>query len=527
LYGTLKQIGEELFTYFLKLYPENSIVSLCISENNFNEFLKTINKNKFCSELQYFFKGAFLANEYAILTVAVYQTLLVVRKNINNENAYNPVITSDLGMDLNQVESWYRAFQETIWVCKLSNKFKDKNRKLLLPSPELMLGHKHVRYPMLQFFIDKDKYNYILLKHELQIEKLKNMTYEEFSKRVFSSYDKYYDFSKASNYLRLKEFSNEELNIVAKKIIYSFIIDDINFTTINISQSEGIKKSNNSILKTQKSNPIILIENINKRSFSLRKENQEAELDIRDLGYKKVHLFIFDYKNSYWIHKKRTLIKPESTYGILINFEDSDLLEDFDYLDYATEYLIKEDYYFIKLKGDNNILKHISNALFFYYVEEKTPNLIGGLKNNNQEYYDFALPALLVADYISLIFINDEQVLIDYNQNKIDLNKYSNLLHEGRNIIKTKKSKLAEFNIYTPNIEDYEFSINKGWYFYDKGQVTKEKDYHLNGFFITDKLKINLYDKTLRYKQNFKYNPILHLINKNIIKNIKKGNKLL
>jgi hypothetical protein len=526
LYETLKQIGKELFTYFLKLYPENSIVSLCISENNFNDFLKDKDQNKFNSELQLFFYGEYLPNEYATLTVAVYQTSLVVKKNINNDSAYNKVLIEELGINLNQIEHWYRDNQKTIWVDKLSKKFKENNRVLLLPNPKFMLGHKHIRYPILQFLIDKEKYNYILKKHEPQIDKLKTMPFEEFSKRVFSSYNDYYDVTKATNYLRLKDFSKNDLNNVAKKIIYSFIIDDINFNPINTKISKKLKNTHRDTTKTQQSNQIILIENMENKDYYFRNIKHNTEVDIRVLGSSKIHLFIYDYQQSHWIHKKRKTIKTQQRYGVLLHLNQLDLLQDLEFKDYATDYLVKDNYYFIKLKTNYNALNQISNSLFFQFVEEQSPNLIGGLKKGIKEYYNFALPTLMLPKSISQIFINDESILIKKDQNTIDLNKCTELLHEGNNIVKTVKSKLAEFTVYTPSNNDYDISIDKGWYFYSNKKITKEKDYHLNGFFSTKNLSRTIKNNNLSTKKINKYNPILHLINKNIYKNLKKGNKL-
>lgn len=527
MYETLKQIGQELFTYFLKLYPENSIVSLCISENNFNDFLKNKDQNKFDSELHQLLDKKYLPNEYATLTVAVYQTSLVVKKNIYNESTYNKVIIEDLGINLNQIERWYRDNQKIIWVDKLSKKFKEYNRILLLPPPELMLGYKHVRYPILQFFIDKEKYNHILKKHEPQIDKLKTMPFEEFSKRVFSSYNDYYDVSKATNYLNLKDFSKEELNTVAKKIIYSFIIDNINFNPINTKISKITKNTHRDSTKASQSNQIILIENTEKKDYYLRDIKQYNEVDIKVFGASKIHLFIYDYQQSHWLHKKRKTIKTQQKYGLLLHLNKLDLLEDLEFKDYAIDYLVKDNYYFIKLKTNYNALNQISNSLFLKFIEEKSPNLIGGLKKGKKEYYNFALPTLILHNNISQIFINDESVLIKKDQNLIDLNKCSELLHEGNNIVKTTKSKLAEFTVYTPSNNDYDISIDKGWYFYNNKKITKEKDYHLNGFFSTKNLSITIKNKNLSTKKINKYNPILYLINKNIYRNLKKGNKLL
>ncbi len=524
MYETLNLIGKELFEYFLKLYPENTVVSLCISKNNFNQFLLNKKNKKFKRELRQVFKDheAHKLNPNIAITIAVYQSIIVVSKNINNERSFNEKLEENLKIRITDIEKWYDKCQEDIWINKVGKYFKEKSRTLLLPDTEKMKGYKHVRYPILQFIIDKNTYKDIKKIHKENINMLKEIPFDDFSKRVFSGYDKYYNSHRVNKYLSYGQYTNNELNLIAKKIIYSFIINDIHFnsnnTSIKLEQKIVTQKRHNE-------NPELLLYINENNSFSIMENRKEILIDNSFFKQDKPYLFIYDTQNCYWKNIKKTVLKNDNHYGLLLHSSLLSNLDEIDYDFYITEYFVNNEFYFFNIGTEKGLLKQIENLFYFTFSDEKEFSLIGGLKKDKNKYYNFSLPLLILNKNITELFINDQNVSIDMDQKVIDFNSYDNFLNSGNNIIKTKESKIAEFEIYIPQESDYKNTINKGWYFSKKESFTAIEEFHLQGLHIMRKAPIILYKKNAIKRSKFTYNPLLHLLNKNIINNIKRGNQ--
>lgn len=500
----LSYIGRDLYNYFLSIYPEYSTISLCMSEKLFNQFVKEHTTER--NYIQNRFCCIDLHDAYSCLTISVYQSTLFVRKNIINTHSYNNELCNDILLNSSDLQLWYQNNQEAIWTDVVKKLFKKKKRNIILP--EIKTGaYRYVQYPSSQFIINSAEVNFL---------KKANLNFDEYSKRYFCNEHKYYDSSKEHFDINYYNYSSEDLNYIAKRIIYSFVVNDIKFiknTKENLTQNPYQKKQKNDSNNCNQLHLRIYKEEINILASINTKNNFISFLD--KIFFK---LFIYDNENMWWYYNTSRKIDITSKYGIFMKKSFFDY--NCDSQDYIKAIYSIGNYYFIEINENKKAIKEMCNLYHLIYNLNINFSFIGGLKNKNNEYYLFSLPTIKLNKKADTLYINDADIKI--SSDTYNLNDYKKYLVDGTNKFTIEPTKIYTQSIiikkHPLNITNIiGIAINES-----NNSISYSYPYHVQGLFVSNETpQIRVKEKANHLS---KYNnPLFRIINKNLKTQLHKG----
>lgn len=496
----ISKIGNDLFEYFLSIYPEKTTVSICISDKFFQKFLDkhsvTINMVK-----RYFFRLD-LTDPYKCLTIAVYQSTISVKKNIT-QSCYNKELCKELSISINELEKWYRDYQEQIWGQILKKLFAEKERALLLPDQKKW-RNRYVQYPDFQFIISP----------EIQKEFNKtNLSFEEYSNRNFSYRKTYYDRKKLQTNKYYYKYSKENLNFVAKRIIYSFVLNDIKFAKRPKENTSNLVQKINKY-KVEK-HLVLMIEKGQVNLYTLQDDNIVPTSHIKNVLF---YIFKYDESEKFWIRCNSKKITASNKYGILVAksfIANNESIETI-----INKYWKMNNFYFLEILNNKNAIQNMCSIFHLEYDFETAFSFVGGLKSNNNEYYCFCLPIISLYKKANTLFINDKDIQV--SSDIYDLNKYKEYIKDGENSFKTEVSdKYIKDVIKKENTEN--LGTNLGWKVDDKDfSIACKNHYHIQGLFIDDSIP-QITNKPKNKLQINNRNLLYKILNKNLISQLQKG----
>lgn len=497
----LYNLGRDLYNYFLSIYPENSTVSLCMSEKLFYQF---VNEH---TNTEDFIKNGFLSidikDAYACLAIAVYQSTLFVRKNIIDTKSYNNELCKDLSVNQNSLQKWYKNHQEIIWTDIVKKLFQKKTRDIILPN--LKSGaYRYVQYPSSQFIINSDQVD--------RFDKV-NLNFNEYSKRFFCDNQKYYDSNKENFNITFYNYSEDNLNYIAKRIIYSFVVNDINFIKNN--------KQLFNPYKPQQFHPKIVdqlhlrIENNKITVIPTKNHINDLILFLNKHFYK---LFIYDNKNKWWDYNTSRKIDSNHKYGIFMKKTFFELNNDSQ--NYIKEIYIIDDYFFIEVNENSDSIKEMCNIYHLIYNLNINFSFICGMRNKDNEYYYFSLPTITLNKIAKTLYINNYDVHV--SSDTYNLNDYKKYITEGINTFKINPSKIYTLNIKIKKQCNLSSNI--------LGRIVDKKDYsisysypyHIQGLFVSNTIPQIISQEKNNYSLQY-FNPIFRVINKNLKSQLQKG----
>jgi len=495
----IRKIGIDLFEYFLSIYPEGTNVSICISDKFFQKFL-----DKHSVTIHMIQKSFFTPNiydSYECLTIAVYQSTMSVKKNVD-QSCYNKELCQELSITISKLEKWYSDYQDLIWGKILKRLFENERRALLLPSPKKGKD-RYVQYPALQFLISPQ-----IIKNY----KKTNLSFEEYSRRNFSSMKTYYDKNRLQKKDYYYKYSKDNLNFTAKRIIYSFVLNDIKFA-INTKKKEPkqFPKSN----KNETEKQLVLM--IEKEQIKLYTLQDETIIQTSSIGKILFYLFTYDESNKFWVKCNSKKITQTNKYGILVAKSFIDNNESIN--DIINQYWEMCNYYFLEIKDTPEAINTMCNIFYLDNYSTSRLSFVGGFKNN-EAYHSFCLPIITLAYKANTLFINDKD--IKFSSAVYDLNNYKEYIKNGNNSFKTEVSeKYYKEIIIKKNPENLDYNL--GWYVDDKNfSMTSKSNYHIQGVFLDDSIP-QIQKKSKDQLLLKRMNPLYTILNKNLISQLNKG----
>lgn len=497
----LSKIGSDLYYYFLSIYPEKSTVSLCMSEKLFYQFVNKYTDTK--NAVQNGFINIDLKDAYACLTIAVYQSTLFVRKNIHDASSYNKELYDDLSIKQNELQNWYKNNQEKIWTKIVSNLFSNKSRDII--TPELKKGaYRYVQYPSSQFIIDTD---------QVKSFNKSNLDFDEYSKRNFSKNKRYYDSNKKNFILYFYNYSEENLNYIAKRIIYSFVVNDIKFLKLKQLNSESKKLQSHTKIDEELH---LRIEDDNIYIIPTKDHFDEIKLFLNSHFYK---LFIYDNKNIWWDYYKSRKIDINHKYGLFM--KKTSFNHNNDTHSYINRIInFDNDYIFIEVNENEDSIKSMCNVFHLIYNLDINFSFIGGMRNKYNEYYYFSLPTITLKNKASELYINDAEIKV--SSDTYNLNDYIKYIKEGENKFKTESSEIYTLKIKKKQeVKQYTNILGK---IIDKKNysVSYSYPYHIQGLYISNSIPQINQQGTNNFLPQYK-NPIFRVINKKLKAQLQKG----
>lgn len=503
---TLSRIGRDLYNYFLSIYPEYSTISLCMSENLFYQFVNEYTNNNYF--VQQGFINIDLKDSYACLVIAVYQSTLFVRKNMINTQSYNKELCNDINMTSNSLQDWYKNNQEKIWTDIIKKLFKNKKRNMILPESKTG-AYRYVQYPSSQFIINSG---------EVQFFENANLNFDEYSKRFFYHEHKYYDSSKEYFDINFYNYSTEDLNYIAKRIIYSFVVNDIKFiksTKVSSTQRPPQKKQNKIATDNNCEQLHLRIQN-NKIIKIGSLDSEKNFISFLDKHFFK--LFVYDHKNMWWSFNTSRKIDNNKKYGIYMQksfFEYNN-----DSYDYIKNIYSVKDYYFIEVNENRKAIKEMCNLYHFIYNLNINFSFIGGLRNKNNEYYLFSLPIIKLNRKADTLYINNTD--INVSSDTYNLNQYKDYLIEGSNTFTIEPTKIYKRNIIIKNHLNESTNIIGANINTNDYSISYSYPYHIQGIFVSNNIPQIMKKENNDYLFQY-HKPIFNVINSNLKSQLNKG----